>query len=204
MSQVTDILMNEHRIIERVLDALEAFARGAADRQTAERSTVRDFADFFSGFADCCHHGKEEDRLFPAMEAAGLPREHGPLAVMRHEHDEGRGHVRALRAIGEASGALTGAERQAMASHAMDFAALLRAHIQKEDGVLFPMAERVVPAAVLDRLSADFAAFERDVVGEGEHKRLHALADQLIAAHAPQSPRGPSAGAPGNRRGGRE
>jgi hemerythrin-like domain-containing protein len=201
MSQATDILMNEHRVIKRVLDALEAFARNAADGRTADRSMVSQFGDFFAGFSDRCHHGKEEDRLFPAMEAAGLPREHGPLAVMRFEHDEGRGHVRALRVIGEGSGPLSDAERQDVVSHAKDFAALLRAHIEKEDAILFPMAERVVPATAMDRLAAEFAAFEHDVMGHGEHERLHALADRLIAA---QAPRGSSGGAHGEPRRGRD
>ncbi len=47
-------------------------------------------------FADQCHHGKEEDLLFPAMEAAGIPRESGPIGVMLEEHNIGRQYVRGM------------------------------------------------------------------------------------------------------------
>jgi hemerythrin-like domain-containing protein len=36
--------------------------------------------EFLSVFADTCHHGKEEDFLFPGLEAAGIPNEGGPSA----------------------------------------------------------------------------------------------------------------------------
>jgi hemerythrin-like domain-containing protein len=178
MSRAIETLMHEHRVIEQVLGGLEQLARSAADREPVERSTVRDFAQFFSGFADRCHHGKEEERLFVAMVDAGFPREQGPIGVMRYEHEEGRAHVRALRAIGDGEGALSAAEIQAFVAHASTYVDLLRAHIMKEDTILFPMAERSLPQATLEQVGRDFDLFEREVMGEGEHERLHALADR--------------------------
>jgi hemerythrin-like domain-containing protein len=34
---------------------------------------------FLKEFADRCHHGKEEDFLFPALEKAGIKKEGGPI-----------------------------------------------------------------------------------------------------------------------------
>ena len=53
--------------------------------------------DFLSIFVDKCHHGKEEEFLFPALEAKGVKREGGPIGVMLHEHEQGRGLVAMLR-----------------------------------------------------------------------------------------------------------
>jgi hemerythrin-like domain-containing protein len=47
-------------------------------------------ADFIKGFADGCHHKKEEGIFFPAMQAAGAPAEGGPVSVMLAEHEQGR------------------------------------------------------------------------------------------------------------------
>ena len=41
---------------------------------------------------------------------------------------------------------------QELVQHARDYVALLREHIQKEDNVLFPMADRVVPVDVADQV----------------------------------------------------
>ncbi len=181
-------LMHEHRVIEQVLSSLDAFATAVAEGGPAERDAVRDYARFFSGFADRCHHGKEEERLFAALVRAGLPREAGPIAVMLHEHELGRQHVRALAAVGAGTGSLDPAEREALVAHATAFVELLRAHIAKEDGVLFPMAAQRLSPETLARLAEEFEAFERDVMGAGEHERLHQLGERLVAGQAGGAP----------------
>ena len=74
-----ETLMNEHRTIERVLDALGAFADETrrARRHRARRSS-RGSSTFLREFADAHHHHKEEDVLFEAMIEHGFPREAGP------------------------------------------------------------------------------------------------------------------------------
>ena len=47
-------------------------------------------------FADKCHHGKEEDVLFPELEKAGIARQGGPIGVMLHEHVSGREFIRRM------------------------------------------------------------------------------------------------------------
>jgi len=173
--------MSEHRVIEQVLWSLEAFARGLGEGAADARSQVGDFAEFFREFADRCHHGKEEDRLFKALTEHGFPADGGPVAVMLHEHEVGRHHVRALAEIGAGDGALGSQERDQVRMHALEFVALLRHHIMKEDEILFPAAERALPADALAVLAEDFERHEREEMGSGTHERLHRLADKLIA-----------------------
>jgi len=77
------------RILERMSDRLEA-------GENVDLTHLEKAVDFIKVFADKCHHGKEEDLLFPAMEKAGIPKTGGPLGVMLHEHVEGRGFVKAM------------------------------------------------------------------------------------------------------------
>jgi len=189
MNKAIDTLMTEHRLIEQVLGSLETFADNVAHGAEAGRETARDYADFFKNFADKCHHGKEEDRLFVTMNQYGFPRDFGPVAVMLADHVEGRGHVGALAAIGGGSGPLTQAERDELVEHAMAYVPLLRSHIMKEDNILYPMALQAVPAAVMEKMSEDFEAFESSVMGEGAHERFHKLAESLIEAYPPDPER---------------
>jgi len=182
MNPVIDMLMQEHRLIERALAALERCGRTLAAGGAVDRSVVRDFGDFFANFADKCHHAKEEDRLFATMVDAGFPRDAGPIGVMLHEHGEGRTHVGALRRIGDVSGPLSADERREVAEHAAAYVPLLRQHILKEDRILYPMAERALPPDAFERMYVDFARFEAEVTGPGEHERFHALAEALVAA----------------------
>ena len=175
----TAVLYAEHRVIERVLGVLEILAQRARSGDGFAAADARDALAFVREFADACHHGKEEVRLFPAMEAMGLPREVGPTAVMRHEHDEGR---RLVRGAGEALDA-TPPDLAAFARHAASFVLLLRDHIAKEDQVLFPMAAQMLPPSRLEALRAEFERFDREDVGPERHAALLAIAERLGTAY---------------------
>lgn len=189
MHRAVEALMNEHRVIEQVLGSLETFVQNVKKEAAVERDTVRTYADFFKNFADRCHHGKEEDRLFVKMRDFGFPSEFGPVAVMVAEHEEGRGHVGALASIGAGTGPLSPSERDDLCEHAEAYIQMLRAHIQKEDNILYPMALQAIPPAEMDKLAESYDAFESSVMGAGEHEKFHALAEDLIAAYPPNPQR---------------
>lgn len=80
--EATRILMEEHRVIEGVISNMEAGAKRLETGQAVRAEFFIQAAEFIKGFADGCHHRKEEGVLFPAMEAAGVARESGPIGVM--------------------------------------------------------------------------------------------------------------------------
>lgn len=185
MPDAIENMMNEHRLIEKVLGALDTFVEQLAHDVPEDRRQVARFARFFKNFADRCHHGKEEERLFVQMNQVGFPREYGPVAVMLSEHAEGRAQVSALAEIGRGQGPLTEEEKRAVAEHAHVFIPLLKAHIQKEDNVLYPMARQGIPPAELARLDSQCEAFDREVMGVAEIQALKDLATELIVNFPP-------------------
>jgi hemerythrin-like domain-containing protein len=186
--QATDILMSEHRVIEHVITSLETAAARLERGENVRPGFFLDAADFVKGFADGCHHKKEEGVLFPTLVANGLPQRSGPIAVMLAEHEEGRAYIRrlseaatSLEAVGQAASPSAGptAARQAVVANAQGYARLLRAHIAKEDDVLFPMAEEVIPADKQAGVVEEFERVEHEETGEGVHEKYLALADKL-------------------------
>ena len=65
-----ELLMQEHQLILRAIDALDGFA-GKVQGGLEDRQELAAFVRFIREFADARHHGKEEDILFTAMVAAG-------------------------------------------------------------------------------------------------------------------------------------
>jgi len=189
-----ETLMNEHRTIERVLDALVGFSEDAVRRGATEKEELGRFVTFVREFADACHHGKEEDILFAAMVEAGFPRNGGPIAVMLHEHDQGRALVGILKARAEQAGPWSDPDRQEIAEVSRGYSQMLHAHIHKEDAVLYPMAEQHLAPEVMEKVGEGCERYEAARLGN--HERLHALAEDLVARHAPavhpagQDPRG--------------
>ena len=181
MSKIIEILMTEHRFIEDVLGSLEAFVDQLEPDQQGARQHIEKYAEFFREFADRCHHGKEEDQLFATLGDHGFPRDAGPLFVMVGEHNMGRSYIKVLASMGAGAGALNDTELRKVRETAGGFIPLLRMHIQKEDEILFPAAERALPPAVLEELACGFEEFERTVMGEDVHSRIHTMAQGLVA-----------------------
>jgi hemerythrin-like domain-containing protein len=183
-----DLLMDEHQLILRSLDALDAFsadlARGGEDRAELTR-----FVRFIREFADARHHGKEEDILFKAMVAAGFPRDGGPIAVMLMDHDAGRAHVAAMAARAGQAGSWSDADRAAAVSAARGYTDLLRGHIRKEDQILYPMARQRLQEEALARVDRECAAFEERQIAAGADA-VKALGRELVASHAPRGGQG--------------
>jgi hemerythrin-like domain-containing protein len=177
--QATSILMHEHRIIERVLDALQTVANRLKGGEVVNPRFFIDAADFAKGFTDGCHHKKEEGVLFPAMEAAGIPAEGGPIAVMLSEHEEGRRLIASMRAGAERLQGGDESARAPVVESALAYVALLRQHISKEDNILFPMADQVLRGAAAVEVEKAFDRIETEETGEGVHDRFLALAESL-------------------------
>jgi hemerythrin-like domain-containing protein len=189
MNKSIENMMNEHRLIVQVLGALDALV-GSLDRGVdVPRADVAAFARFFREFADKLHHGKEEDRLFAKMNECGFPREYGPVAVMLAEHEAGRAHVRALTQIGAGQGPLGAEERRQAADHGTEFVPLLLGHIQKEDNILYPMAQQAIPPAAFQKLDSDCEVFEQSVMKATDVQQLKDLAARLIESYPPDPER---------------
>lgn len=172
-------LKQEHRTIERMLAVLST----AAARAEAGQELPRDFfpraVDFIRNFADRCHHGKEEEKLYPAMERRGIPREGGPIGVMLLEHDQGRAFVRGMdEAAKRLAAGDKGAAKEA-ARNARGYAELLSQHILKEDNILYMMADRVLSPADQKELSGQFQQVEGERLGPGKHHEYESLVAQL-------------------------
>jgi len=124
--------------------------------------------DFIRTFADRCHHGKEEDTLFPKIEKR-VPKEGGPTGVMRLEHDQGRSYVRGLAEASEKYARGDKTVRQAIIENARGYTDLLSQHIPKEDNILYPLADQICGPAEQKELLEKFEEIERDRIGEGKH-----------------------------------
>jgi len=177
--QATEDLMREHRLIERMLDSLEAAAARVKAGESMRVGFFMEAADFIKDFADGCHHHKEEGVLFPALEAAGVPRIGGPIGAMLAEHERGRLLTYEMRSAAERIRAGEPAAEDKLWLSAQGYVDLLRPHILKEDTVLFPMADRVIPGEQQRVLAEAFERIEREEIGEGVHEKYLGAAAAL-------------------------
>ncbi len=177
--KATKILTDEHRVIERVIDALETATEHLDSARPVRPGFFLDAAEFIRGFADGLHHKKEEGVLFKAMVEGGMPRDEGPIAVMLEEHEQGRRFTRGMSAAAEALDGGDTSAGEAVVQNALGYIALLRQHIAKEDKVLFPMADRMFPLEEQERLVEAYKQLESGEMEQGTYQKYLDLAEAL-------------------------
>src|SRR5262245_8537761 len=178
--KATEVLSDEHRVIERVLAVVEKLAAAPVERSL---DSWKKALDFFSQFADQCHHFKEEQVLFPAMEERGIPRDGGPIGMMLTEHEEGRGLVRSMLAAISLVETNNEVAKEILINKAKAYLRLMKDHIQKEDEVLFRIADDVIPADEQKALLRSFEEHEAKEIGEGVHEKYLKLVEELEEHH---------------------
>ena len=165
-----DRLVAEHDIIERALSVLEKVVAQIESGQSVPDEFPRWAPQFFRQFADQCHHAKEEDLLFPLLKERGIPEEGGPIGCMLQEHEVGRDCVRRMREASEAD-PFDGTK---FATAAKEFIPLLRQHIDKENNILYQMAQNVLSEADDADLTDKFTQVEQEKGLVGLHERYDA------------------------------
>ncbi|MCS7261255.1 MAG: hemerythrin domain-containing protein, partial [Anaerolineae bacterium] len=148
--KATEILKEEHQVILRVIASLERGVELLERGSPMRPGFFADVARFIKGFADGCHHKKEEGVLFTRMEAHGMSRQAGPIAVMLAEHEHGRRYTQGLAEAARRLEEGDASARIELILNARGYIELLRQHIAKEDAILFPMADQVIPRAEHD------------------------------------------------------
>ena len=172
-TNVTQVMVDEHKLILRMIGLVEKNTELLEQGKFRNWQFYLDAVDFIRNYADHFHHAKEEDVLFTELIKNGMPEKQSPIEAMQMEHDQGRAHVRAMEDA--AQKALDGETGQAtiIAEHAKGYAELLRGHIEKENDILYPLAERVLPEDVRNgMLSAYEVAGARTPGLEEKYKRL--------------------------------
>ena len=177
--QPTDILMNEHRIIEQVLACLEKILEQCARGTKLDTESAKQAIEFFRGFADRCHHGKEEAQLFPVMQANGFSGGCSPVAVMLREHELGRLYVQGMDAALAPAAAGDPEALKWFIQHGQSYVKLLREHIRKEDICLFPAANHRLTEKDQEQLMVAFEKVEAEEIGQETHDTRLRIANEL-------------------------
>jgi len=173
--KATQVLRDEHEDILAMLAVVEAAAKRLQSGKEIPSDLITNAVGFFRNFADRCHHGKEEDELFPALEQRGVPKQGGPIGVMLAEHNQGRAFIRGM---GDAADKYAQGDKTTVSvliQNTLGYVNLLRQHIWKKNNALFLMADQILSEADQDKLYDVFEQIEPTRTGPGEHKRYHAM-----------------------------
>lgn len=173
-------LVAEHDLIGQILDAFDGWANELSSQSNDDRLGLRRFLRFFKEYADGCHHLKEERFLFANMsrhEAAGAAE---PVDALTSEHEESRKLIARLDVYAAQEQPWTSADKKAIETCVADYTELYRAHIEKENSVLYPLADKKLPTAAWDDIVDSFDGLREELECAGAVDELADLAKQLL------------------------
>jgi hemerythrin-like domain-containing protein len=160
----TSLLIQDHNVIRRALEVLQAMAARTENGEAVEAEDVQKLLRFLRTFADDYHQTKEESALFPELvRASALNYE--PLRHMIFEHDQERSLVEGLE---DALCTKKGSEFVYFANRLMQ---LLSTHIQNEEDVMFQMADHSLSDEQDEHIVSQFGKFkvQPGVVADLQH-----------------------------------
>jgi len=181
MSALED-LKHEHVLIGRMLTVLERLAEEVDDKPEETAKELGEALQFLRGFADACHHSKEEKALFAMLSAKDAAAQE-PVRTLTSEHDAGRTLISQIAAALPGLGRGDEEAQRAIARDLTLYTRMLRSHIDKEENVLFPLAEGAIGPEDAERLEEAFEEVERGM-GADAHERFEGLVVALEGAAA--------------------
>ena len=157
MQGIIEVLREEHDEILKFIEALRQKCLNFMEYNEVNLQDFKDAVQFIRTYADLRHHQKEEQILFKAMTdnlgtiAVNLI-QHGMLV----EHDLARLHVMELdNAIKAYELEPTKENKLDIISNAMGYYYLLKRHVEKENGVVYPYAEKNLSKELMDELDKE-------------------------------------------------
>ncbi len=179
MQPIKDLKM-EHDAVQLSLRILDKICQKIEQSgEIIDLQHIDQLLEFFKVFVDKCHHEKEEELLFPALENVGVSREGGPIEVLLHEHQQGREYVQNMNAVlvQYKKGDWTAVDE--FVKTAKGYINLLNQHIDKENSVLFPLAETHLSEQEQAKLWEGFELIETQKIGAGKHDEFHEMLENL-------------------------
>ena len=181
MNQSVILMEEDHANINRALGVIRNICLQLMQGGEVPDEDFREIIEFVREYADKHHHGKEEKFLFPVMvKKLGPVGEKLVTNGMLVEHDLGRADVLSLEtALNEYKKNPRLELKLDILSYAMAYAHLLQLHIEKENSVVYPFAERGLSEEDFKDINEKSQAFEDEQTAKGVQKRYLDILEKL-------------------------
>ena len=126
-------------LIEKVLNALETTVSLLLEGKQIPEQILLPTIDFTQNFTHVCHHGKEEEVLFPALGQTGMPKNMGPIHRMLVEHKMTQQLAEQIEVSVKLY--LKSGSSEELISSLQNYVRHVREHLWKENNRLFMMAD---------------------------------------------------------------
>ena len=179
--KATEQLRKEHDAVKTVLKAMEKISAQLAAKEKINPPDLEHIVDFLKVFVDRCHHAKEENMLFVAL--AEDPDAAYRISALLTDHAQGRQFIRDMTLDIDKYKAGHTEVASKLSKDIKNYITLLIQHMDIEDNILFPMADKHLNSQKHTDLLSQFDRLEEEEIGAGKHEEYHRFIDRLKSTY---------------------
>lgn len=178
MTEIVDVLRQEHGNIEKLLRVLEMELNVFDRSGRPDYEVMRAVIDYFADYPDSCHHPKE-DVIFAKLKARD-PAAAAAVGNLEAEHEAG---AKRLRRVAQAIEAILNDQdlmRDEVDAIIRDFIDQERQHIAMEERFFFPAALKALQPADWADVASDLASRRDPLKQSGVEGKYAALMRTIL------------------------
>ncbi|MFZ0944559.1 MAG: hemerythrin domain-containing protein [Syntrophobacteraceae bacterium] len=160
-----DALREEHGAIMKMLATLHRFIAEVADLKEADTKDLKALIEFFEIYVDRCHHGKEEQVLFPALSRVRTAGIDSLINSLMEDHREARTIMEQIESNAVTLHSCSEADRYEFRERVDRYVDLVRKHIRKENSELLPLIEERLSETERLQMAGQFRDLEKTTLG---------------------------------------
>ena len=178
MTKIIELLRDEHRDVEKLLNVLEDELKVFDRRERPDYEVIQAIINYFQDYPDCCHHPKE-DMIFDKLKArdpSGAKRFGDIEAEHRQETERLDRVARIVRNV------LLDREiaRQTFSEVMRDFIDQQRVHMAMEERTLFPVAENALRPEDWREIDVKWNDKTESLFNVAMEERCQSLRDRIL------------------------
>jgi hemerythrin-like domain-containing protein len=175
--KATAILTDEHKTIQLFLSAAEREIASIRKTGAFNRHALQCILGFLTNYVGRVHLTKEEKYLFVKIKERCREDISIPVAVMVHEHAEARSRLGTILELFTDAGK-SEAAALAIADSLDDYVQFMLNHNNKENKVIFPLANRLLTPLDQLLLAEQFVTVDNEVLEQGVKLKYKQLAEE--------------------------
>lgn len=179
MTNAIHVIKAEHRNLFRVVNVLDVMTRDSAAGKQPDFALLDAILGYIEEFPDRYHHPKEDDYLFKALRQRD-PASHAILDELEDEHHLFGGRMKLLKEGLERYRRSYPEGGEDFRQMTRDYVRFQTKHLQKEEGVVLPMAQRSLLPADWAEIDRAFADNEDPLFGTAARDEARALYSKIV------------------------
>jgi len=193
MAKTLNIIRDEHRSISAILHGMEYLVDRVRTRKAKIDPRVFSAMIYYlDTFSERMHHPKEDRYLFKAMRSRGGEAA-AVVADLEKEHAAGGEALKRLEQSLVRYEEGGDKEFPAFAEAVAKFVREYRDHMQKEESVVFPLAQRILSTADWQAIDRAFEENRDPLAAQRESRDFEKLFDRIVSLAPPPIGIGPEA-----------